>query len=206
MILSLTLLLLLAAAAAGVGLAARLLSRPIPRPYLAAFFVLALLPFVRGFVSEKSPSAVARPDQWSRLKIESLYESWQESNGTLVNDVISLDSTNFKNQTIANPHVQSLDPPLSDWTVLCYGDNNLGDQSRYDAIYALKRQSSNGRFVVPGSPVLAYPTGVVGFLGAGAGVTKTPVGTSGTNYRYFAVVTAEDRKGTPSTEDDTYQR
>lgn len=55
MILSLTLLLLLAAVAAGVGVAARLLGRPIPRPYLAAFCVLAILPFVRGFVSEATP-------------------------------------------------------------------------------------------------------------------------------------------------------
>lgn len=55
MILSLTLLLLLAAVAAGVGVAARLLGRPIPRPCLAVFFVLAVLPFVRGFVSDKTP-------------------------------------------------------------------------------------------------------------------------------------------------------
>ena len=55
MILSLTLLLLLAAAAAGVGVAARVLDRPIPRPYLAAFFVLAVLPFVRGFVTGATP-------------------------------------------------------------------------------------------------------------------------------------------------------
>ena len=55
MILSLTLLVLLAAVAAGVGVAARLLGRPIPRPYLAAFFAIAVLPFARGFVSDKTP-------------------------------------------------------------------------------------------------------------------------------------------------------
>ncbi len=55
MILSLTLLLLLAAVAAGVGAAARLLGRQIPLPYVAAFWVLAVLPFVRGFVSEATP-------------------------------------------------------------------------------------------------------------------------------------------------------
>lgn len=55
MIISLTLLLLLAAVATGVGLAARFLRRPIPRLYLAVFFVLSVLPFVRGFVSDTTP-------------------------------------------------------------------------------------------------------------------------------------------------------
>ena len=49
------LLILLAAAAAVVAIAARFLNRPIPRPSLAAFFVLALLPFAPGFVSDTTP-------------------------------------------------------------------------------------------------------------------------------------------------------
>ena len=48
-------LLLLLALAAGVGAAARALGREIPRPHLALFLFLAVLPFPRAFLTHRTP-------------------------------------------------------------------------------------------------------------------------------------------------------
>src|SRR5262245_43477989 len=121
----------------------------------------------------------AQPAQWSRIKIETLYETWHNAAPpySQYSDVVNLLPTTFTNQTLANPHVQYGDSP-GDWLIMCYGDNNLGNQSLYDAIYIMKRQASNGYFSIPTGPVLSYPPNTPdGYLGAGAGFTKTPVAT-----------------------------
>jgi hypothetical protein len=55
---------------------------------------------------------------YSRLKLDTLYESWVNSaTGQPVSNVISLDPANFKNQTLANPHVQYTDGN-PDWLLI----------------------------------------------------------------------------------------
>src|SRR5712691_3729595 len=48
-------LLLLAALTVGVGVVARALGRPIPRLHLALFLAVAVLPFPRAFLSNRTP-------------------------------------------------------------------------------------------------------------------------------------------------------
>jgi hypothetical protein len=136
------------------------------------------------------------PPAYSRVKLDTLYESWVNSEtGQPVNNVISLNPGNFRDQTLANPHVQYTDGN-PDWLLMCYGDQALSDHTLFDAIYVVRRQASNGAFQIPQSPVLAHPpnAGPYAYLGAGAGITKTKVATSA-GRKYFAVVPV----GSPTT-------
>lgn len=145
--------------------------------------------FVLAFLLAGS-QAVAQ-STWSRIKLDSLHETWvnQADPNVTIHDVVKLNPT-FLNQTLANPHVQYEDN-TGDWMVMSYGDQALSSLP-YDAIYIPKRLAAYfDHWAIPSAPALQYPLSIPGYLGSGAGVTKTPTSTTAGRH-FFAVVPVEN--------------
>ena len=143
--------------------------------------------------------------QWSKMSIVQRYDHdhWVRDHGngyyTTENGLTSLDPSNFNNQTLGEQHVQSTDS--GDWLIMSYGDNNLAEQTVCDQIYVVTRHA-NGSYSIPANSALAYPPvpnpkppppylQCKDYLGAGAGIAKTPSAT-GTGYKYFAILPVTD--------------
>ncbi len=133
-------------------------------------------------------SVFGQPAQWSRIKIDTIYEHWLKnqfpSNDLYVDDVVNLKPPpgSFMAQSLANPHVLLPDDQTNDWIIGTYGTKLDGPG---DSIYVLRRHSIDGDYDIPSSAALP---GVSGHgLGAGMAMVKAPVATS-TGRRYFGLV------------------
>jgi hypothetical protein len=117
--------------------------------------------------------------------VDTLYEHFNESavpNDITVDDVINLKPGAFMAQSLANPHIVTLDDASGDWLVAGYGTllDPVGD-----SVFVLRRHLDDGSYDIPATQTLRGAPGHG--LGAGMAVVRAPTPTS-SNRKYFGLV------------------
>jgi hypothetical protein len=143
-------------------------------------------------VPHRPPTRVVHRPGPSTLSVIERYDSWALSDGTAVNDVISLDPANFKNQMFANAH--TVYTASGDVLLVGYGDDSLGDTTRCDSTFVVDWKS-DGTFALPTDPALTYGPGPVmcGITGSNGGglvgrYLGTGVGTAQAGGTYYGIL------------------